>query len=601
MNRRIEDYAILGNLRTAALVNKNGSIEWLCTPRFDSAACFAAMLGDESNGHWSIRPRKEPRSISRRYRGDTLVLETEFETEDGVVRVVDCMPPRDGVTEIVRTVEGVSGQVQMESRMVPRFDFGRLIPSVGQADGATYALAGPDAISLRTPVEHVRENAEARATFTVRAGESVPFQLNWYFSFEPMPAASDPAKSLESTEAWWNEWSSQCTYDGPLREQVLRSLITLKALTYQPTGAIVAAATTSLPEEPGGERNWDYRFCWLRDGVFTLIPLVRTGYREEAIAWRDWLLRAVAGDPKQLQLMYGIRGEARLTELELPWLSGFEGSAPVRIGNAASEQFQLDIFGEVVGSLFNAWKAGILGPGTASAPPGTPLADALGIVEERWREPDEGIWEVRGNRQHFVYSKVSAWVAFDRAIKMHEESGIPAPLERWRQVRDEIHREVCERGFDPEKNSFVQYYGAKALDASLLLIPVSGFLPPDDPRVVGTVEAIQREITSGPFVWRYSTEEGVDGLAGSEGAFLICSFWLVAALALIGRTEEAKANLRQLAALRNDVGLLAEEYDPATQRQLGNFPQAFSHIGLLHSLFTILDAEEAALPAGTRV
>jgi GH15 family glucan-1,4-alpha-glucosidase len=402
---------------------------------------------------------------------------------------------------------------------------------------------------------------------------------------------------ITSTEEWWNNWAAQCRYDGPFRDDALRSLITLKALTYQPTGAIVAAPTTSLPEELGGERNWDYRFCWLRDGSFTLAPLVRAGYTEEAVAWRDWLLRAVAGDPRQLQLMYGIGGEHRLTELELPWLAGFEGSKPVRIGNAAAEQFQLDVYGEVLGVLYNAWEAGILHTQDAADPPGVHIPQVVDLVEQQWREPDEGIWEVRGQRQHFTYSKVSAWTAMDRAVKVAEKAGLDVPLERWRATRDEIHAEVCERGFDVEKNSFVQHYGGKGLDASLLLIPVSGFLPATDPRVVGTIEAIQREICSGPFVWRYSTEGGVDGLAGSEGAFLICSFWLVAALAMMGRVDEAIEHMRELVVLRNDVGLLSEEYDPATERVLGNFPQAFSHIGLLHALFAIVDARNRQAPA----
>jgi GH15 family glucan-1,4-alpha-glucosidase len=397
---------------------------------------------------------------------------------------------------------------------------------------------------------------------------------------------------LARTEEYWRAWSARCTYEGPHREEAIRSLITLKALTYAPTGAIVAALTTSLPEEIGGERNWDYRYCWLRDGAFTLIPLVRSGYLEEAVAWRDWLLRAIAGDPRQLQLMYGIGGEHRLTEAVVPWLGGYEGSKPVRIGNAASEQFQLDVYGEVLGVMYRAWEAG-LPERDAARSPGVRLSDMVSAVETLWREPDEGIWEVRGQRQHFVYSKVSAWTAVDRAIRYAEGTGMDAPLERWRRVRDEIHAEVCAKGYDAERNTFVQYYGAAALDASLLLIPISGFLSPTDPRVLGTIDAIQRDICSGPFVWRYSTEHGVDGLAGDEGAFLICSFWLVSALALAGRLDEAQRNLDQLRALQNDVGLLSEEYDPNGKRLLGNFPQAFSHIGLLHALFTIAEAETA--------
>ena len=594
LTNRIEDYALIGNLRTAALVGRDGSINWLCAPRFDSPAVFAGLLGDDANGTWRIAPKNGNGTVTRRYRGNTLVLETQFETADGVARVVDCMPLHGDATEIARVVEGVTGRVDMEMELIPRFDYGHLIPSVRRVDGSVFAVAGPDAIRLHAPVQFKLNGQSASAAFTVGAGERVPFHLAWHPSHEDPPPGGDPIEMVSSTEAWWDAWASQCQYDGPFREDALRSLITLKALTYQPTGAIVAAPTTSLPEELGGERNWDYRFCWLRDGSFTLAPLVRAGYKEEAVAWRDWLLRAVAGDPGQLQLMYGIGGEHRLPELELPWLAGFEGSRPVRTGNAAAEQFQLDVYGEVLAVLYNAWELGILSTADAAAPPGIRLADVVDLVEQQWREPDEGIWEVRGQRQHFTYSKVSAWTAVDRAVKVAEKAGLDVPIDRWRATRDEIHAEVCERGFDGEKNSFVQYYGGKGLDASLLLIPVSGFLPGDDPRVIGTVEAIQREICSGPFVWRYSTTEEVDGLAGSEGAFLICSFWLVAALSLAGRLDEARENLRELSELRNDVGLLSEEYEPATGRHLGNFPQAFSHIGLLHALMTLVDATERA-------
>jgi len=592
MTARIEDYALIGNMRTAALVGKNGSIDWLCAPDFDSRAAFAALLGDDSNGAWRIAPRGETQRVTRRYRGDTLVLETEFETEDGTVRVVDCMPPGNGTTNIARVVEGASGRVEMEMFLSPRFDYGHLVPSIGQRNGGAFALAGPDALALHTPVELQEGGGNFTASFTVAEGESVPFSLSWHPSYEPAPSAIDPVASVANTEAWWQEWSNQCAYNGPFRTEALRSLITLKALTFAPTGGIVAAPTTSLPEEIGGERNWDYRFCWLRDGAFTIAPLVRSGYRDEAIAWRDWLLRAIAGDPNQLQLMYGIRGEHRLEELELPWLRGFGGSAPVRIGNAASNQFQLDVYGEVMAAVYAAWRAGIMSPAQASRPSGLPLGSGIELIARQWKEPDEGIWEIRGERKHFVYSKVSAWSAVDRAIEIMEAGNrTDVPLDQWRALRDEIHADVMANGFNEEKNSFVQYYGGTGLDASLLLIPFSGFLPPDDPRIVGTVRAVQREISSGPFVWRYATEDGVDGLAGSEGAFLICAFWLAAALALIGETEEAKANLRQLAALRNDVGLLAEEYDPDTGQLLGNFPQAFSHIGLLHALYTIVEAE----------
>ena len=586
----IEDYAMIGDTESAALVGKNGSIDWLCAPRFDSPAFFAALLGTEDNGHWQIAPVGEVRRVERRYRRDTAILETDFETDDGVVRLVDCMPQREGHLNLVRVVEGVRGRVAMQMRLAPRFDYGQLIPSLGRIDQGVFAVAGPDAVCLRTPVVLREDGAAPSAAFTVSAGERVPFHLVWYPSHLPCPEPVDPFEMVARTEAWWREWSGHCQYEGPYHDDVLRSLITLKALTYSPTGAIVAALTTSLPEEIGGERNWDYRYCWLRDGAFSLVPFFRTGYLDEARAWRDWVLRAIAGDVGQLQLMYGIGGEHRLTELELPWLAGYENSRPVRIGNAASEQFQLDIFGEVLAVLYAALQVG-LPERDPTRSPGIDLSAVIEVVERRWRDPDEGIWEIRGKPQHFTYSKVSAWTALDRAIKFAEGTGPAATLERWRRVRDEIHADVCMHGFDRERNTFVQYYGAKGLDASLLLIPILGFLPPQDPRVLGTIDAIQREICSGPYVRRYSTEEGVDGLAGSEGTFLICSFWLVSALALAGRVEEAERNLEQLRALQNDVGLFSEEYDPSGRRLLGNFPQAFSHIGLLHSIFTIAEAK----------
>ena len=586
----IEDYAMIGDTESAALVGKNGSIDWLCAPRFDSPAFFAALLGTEDNGHWQIAPVGEVRRVERRYRRDTAIVETDFETDDGVVRLVDCMPQREGHLNLVRVVEGVRGRVAMQMRLAPRFDYGQLIPSLGRIDQGVFAVAGPDAVCLRTHVVLREDGAAPSAAFTLSAGERVPFHLVWYPSHLPCPEPVDPFEMVARTEAWWREWSGHCQYEGPYHDDVLRSLITLKALTYSPTGAIVAALTTSLPEEIGGERNWDYRYCWLRDGAFSLVPFFRTGYLDEARAWRDWVLRAIAGDVGQLQLMYGIGGEHRLTELELPWLAGYENSRPVRIGNAASEQFQLDIFGEVLAVLYAALQVG-LPERDPTRSPGIDLSAVIEVVERRWRDPDEGIWEIRGKPQHFTYSKVSAWTALDRAIKFAEGTGPAATLERWRRVRDEIHADVCMHGFDRERNTFVQYYGAKGLDASLLLIPILGFLPPQDPRVLGTIDAIQREICSGPYVRRYSTEEGVDGLAGSEGTFLICSFWLVSALALAGRVEAAERNLEQLRALQNDVGLFSEEYDPSAGRLLGNFPQAFSHIGLLHSIFTISEAK----------
>lgn len=591
MALRIEDYAMIGDTESAALVGNNGSVDWLCAPRFDSPAFFAALLGTQANGHWQIAPAGEVRRAERRYRPGTLVLETDFETDDGVVRLVDCMPINEKQIGLVRMVEGVRGRVAMQMRLVPRFDYGRLIPNLGRIDQGVFAVAGPDAVCLRSPVEFGVDAAAASASFTVSAGERMPFQLVWYPSHLPLPEPIDPVEIVTHTEAWWREWSGRCQYDGPHRDDVIRSLLTLKALTYSPTGAIVAALTTSLPEELGGGRNWDYRFCWLRDGAFTLMPFIQTGYLEEAVAWRDWLLRAIAGDPAQVQLMYGVGGEHRLTELELPWLAGYEDSRPVRTGNAACEQFQLDIFGEVLAVLHRAWKAGLPHRADPAHAPGIDLEAMIDIVERRWRDPDEGIWEVRGKPQHFTYSKVAAWTALDRAIKFAEGTGRKAPLERWRQVRDEIHADVCAHGYDRKRNTFVQYYGSKGLDASLLLIPICGFLPPQDPRMLGTIDAIQKEICSGPFVWRYSTEDGMDGLAGGEGAFLICSFWLVSALAMAGRIDEAESHLDQLRALQNDVGLFSEEYDPVGQRVLGNFPQAFSHIGMLHSIFTIAEAK----------
>ena len=590
MALRIEDYALIGDTETAALVGKNGSIDWLCAPRFDSSAFFAALLGTDANGYWQIAPAGEARRVERRYRPGTLVLETDFETDDGLVRLVDCMPLGE-YNNVVRIVEGLRGQVAMQMQVRPRFDYGRLIPAIGRIDQGIFAVAGPDAVCMRTTVEMSAEGGTASAAFTLSEGERVPFHLAWYPSHLPRPEPIDPFNMTARTESWWREWSGRCTYEGPHAEDVVRSLITLKALTYVPTGAIVAALTTSLPEEIGGERNWDYRFCWLRDGSFTLAPLVQSGYMDEAVAWRDWLSRAIAGDPSQLQLMYGIGGEHRLTELELPGCRATKArsryaSAMPRASSSSST------------SSAKCWQCSTAHSSSGfpardpTRSPGIKVGDAIERVERMWREPDEGIWEIRGKRQHFTYSKVSAWTAIDRAIKYSEATGEDAPLDRWRAARDEIHAEVLAKGYDAERNTFVQYYGGKGLDASLLLIPISGFLQADDPRVLGTIDAIQQEICEGPFVWRYSTEDGVDGLAGGEGAFLICSFWLVSALATAGRVEEAERNLEQLTALRNDVGLLSEEYDPQSKRLLGNFPQAFSHIGLLHAIYAISEARQ---------
>ena len=587
MTLRIEDYAIVGDTGTVAIVGTNGSIDWLCLPRFDSAACFAALLGDEANGHWRIAPAADAQRVERRYRPGTLVLETEFETAEGAVRIVDCMPPREGRPDVVRVVEGLRGRVPMQMQLTPRFDYGRRIPLVSRVPEGVVAIAGPEALCLRTSVDLDVADAAVSAEFTISEGEQAWFSLVWFPSHEGVPEQADAVADVARSEAWWQDWSGRCAYQGPHRETVLRSLITLKALTYAPTGGIVAAATTSLPEEIGGVRNWDYRFCWLRDGAFTVAALARLGYTEEAIALGGWLRRAVAGDPDQLQIMYGIGGEHRLTEFELPWLAGYEGSRPVRVGNAASDQFQLDVYGEVIAAVYHAAEAGVRPREDAARSPAVNLETFVDAVERLWREPDEGIWEVRGQRQHFTYSKFSAWYTVDRALRLAELTDREMPVERWQRLREAIHADICEHGYDADRNTFVQSYGGRDLDASLLLIPGSGFLPDDDPRMAGTVDAVQRELASGPFVSRYSTEEGVDGLAGTEGAFLICSFWLVNALAHVGRTEDAHRNLEALLALQNDVGLLSEEYDPAAKRLLGNFPQAFSHIGLLSSILAL--------------
>ncbi|MGW1979959.1 glycoside hydrolase family 15 protein [Streptomyces sp. NPDC001889] len=582
MTLRIEDYALIGDLQTAALVGTDGSIDWLCLPRFDSAACFAAILGDRDNGHWRIAPKGSGPCARRGYAGDSLVLESVWETRTGTVKVIDFMPQRDEVPDVVRIVEGLSGSVEMESVLRLRFDYGSVVPWMRRADGHRVAVAGPDSVWLRSEpqVKTWGQQFSTVSSFTVGAGEKVSFILSWHPSHRQRPDRVDPAEALESSLRDWAEWAGRCRTEGPYREAVVRSLITLKALTYGPTGGIVAAPTTSLPEELGGVRNWDYRFCWLRDSTLTLDALLDAGYQEEAAAWRDWLLRAVAGDPADLQIMYGLAGERRLPETELPWLGGYAGSAPVRTGNAAVKQLQLDVYGEVMDSLFLAREAGL--PSQRHA--WYLQLSLLGFLESKWREPDEGLWEVRGPRRHFVHSKVMAWVAADRAVRtLESDPSLRGDAGRWRAMRDEVHREVCERGYDPVRNTFTQSYGSAELDAATLLIPRVGFLPPDDPRVVGTVDAVREELgMTGGLVRRYSTEgAAVDGLPGDEGAFLACSFWLADALRMTGRTKEARELFERLLALRNDVGLLAEEYDPAAGRQLGNFPQAFSHIALV--------------------
>nr|WP_202535871.1 glycoside hydrolase family 15 protein [Streptomyces sp. SID4919] len=572
-------------MQTAALVCRDGTVDWLCLPRFDSHAVFAALLGTEEHGFWRLGPAHgdaaPPRSDRRTYRGDSLILESEWDTPDGTVRVTDFMPPRDGAPQLIRIVEGVSGQVPMRSALRMRFSYGRIVPWVHKVENRTVAVAGPDSVWLDTDVETFGEDLTTYADFTVSAGERVAFTLSWQPSHREAPAVGEPEAALEATADFWREWVEHCTYHGPYREAVVRSLITLKALTYAPTGGIVAAPTTSLPEEIGGVRNWDYRFTWLRDAAITLSSLLRTGYREEARAWREWLLRAVAGDPENLQIMYGIAGERELGESELDWLPGYENSGPVRVGNGAAHQLQLDVYGEVTEALHLAHMTGLARNDYASLL----QLRLIGYLEKHWTEPDEGIWEVRGPRRHFVHSKVMAWVAVDRTIKLIESGDAEGPLERWRQMRDDIHRDVCEKGYDKERNTFTQSYGSRELDASLLLIPQMGFLPPDDKRVIGTIEAIQRELsTSDGFILRYPTagdDAGVDGLAGDEGAFLACSFWLADDLAMIGRVDEARKLFEKLLALRNDLGLLAEEWDPHLKRQVGNFPQAFSHVPLI--------------------
>ncbi|MEN8653542.1 glycoside hydrolase family 15 protein [Streptomyces sp. 21So2-11] len=589
MTQLIEDYALIGDLQTAALVGRNGSIDWLCLPRFDSPACFAALLGDEENGHWRVAPAGAGNCTRRAYRDNTLILESVWETRSGTVKVTDFMPQRDEAPDLVRIVEGISGTVSMRSTLRLRFDYGNVVPWMRRTDGHRVAVAGPDAVWLRSePEGRVKTWGQQFSTcssFDVSEGEKVAFVLSWHPSHEPHPEFIDPHDALEHSIEDWEEWAGRCQYDGPYQEAVLRSLITLKALIYAPTGGIVAAPTTSLPEEIGGVRNWDYRYCWLRDSTLTLGAFVAAGYLDEAAAWRDWLLRAVAGDPADLQIMYGLSGERRLPETELAWLSGYEGSSPVRIGNEAVEQLQLDVYGEVIDSLYLARSAGLM----AKPHAWNLQLSLLGFLESTWREPDEGLWEVRGPRRHFVHSKVMAWVAADRAVRtLEEDPTLHGDATRWRAMRDEVHREVCEKGYDPERNTFTQSYGSTELDAATLLIPRVGFLPPDDPRVIGTVDAVRAELTHDGLIRRYSADgTTVDGLPGGEGAFLVCSFWLVDALRLTGRAKDSQELFERLLALRNDVGLLAEEYDPVAGRQLGNFPQAFSHIGLVGSALAL--------------
>ncbi|GAA0949203.1 MULTISPECIES: glycoside hydrolase family 15 protein [Streptomyces violaceusniger group] len=592
MAQHIDDYALIGDHQTAALISRHGSIDWLCLPRFDSPACFAALLGDRDNGHWRLAPKGAGACTRRGYRDDSLVLESVWETETGTVKVIDFMPQRDRAPDVVRIVEGVSGSVEMLGVLRLRFDYGRVVPWVRRTDGHRIAIAGPDSVWLRSEPE-VRtygEDFSTRSEFTVSAGDQVAFVLTWHPSHEPRPRLVDPYHSLRASLEDWQGWAARCRYEGPYRDAVIRSLITLKALTYAPSGGIVAAPTTSLPERLGGVRNWDYRYCWLRDSTLTLNALLRAGYHDEAVAWRDWLLRAIAGDPAELQIMYGLGGERRVHEQELTWLEGYERSTPVRVGNDAVDQRQLDIYGEVLDTLHLARASGL-----PAEPHAWKIQTALmDFLESAWRDPDEGLWEVRGPRRHFVHSKVMAWVAADRAVRaMEADPRLGGDTDRWRAMRDAVHREVCEKGYDPERSAFTQSYGSAELDAATLLIPRVGFLPATDPRVLGTIDAIRRELSEDGLIRRYTTDGGVDGLPGSEGAFLACSFWLADALQLAGRHKDAQALFERLLALRNDVGLLAEEYDPATGRQLGNFPQAFSHIGLVGTALTLAERPRA--------
>lgn len=576
---KIEDYALLGDLQTAALVGRDGAIDWLCLPNFDSPACFAALLGGEAAGQWRLGPAAGGVATRRRYRRDTLILETEWDTSDGTVRLIDFMPPRGGQADVVRIVEGVSGRVPMRMALRLRFDYGHIVPWVRRDGEYLAAVAGPDAVWLHTRAPIHGEDLATIAEFEVSAGQRVPFVLTHAPSHLPRPEPAQPERALAGTERFWDDWIGRCRYEGRWAAEVRRSLVLLKALTYAPTGGIVAAATTSLPEHIGGSRNWDYRYCWLRDATFTLQALLGTGYIHEATAWREWLVRAVAGDPAELKIMYGLDGSRRLPEQELSWLSGYENSQPVRIGNAAAEQFQLDVWGEVLDGLHLGREAGLEVDPTA-----WDLQRALlDYLEGHWRDPDNSLWEVRGPRRHFVHSKVMAWAGVDRAIHSVVNHGLHGPAQQWRVLRDEIHADVCANGFDVQRNTFTQYYGSQSLDAALLLIPRVGFLPWKDPRVIGTVEAVQQELDHHGLLLRYQTEHGVDGLPGAEGAFLACTFWLADALHGIGRTGEAVSLFVRLLALRNDVGMLSEEYDHVSGRQLGNTPQAFSMVGLINT------------------
>jgi GH15 family glucan-1,4-alpha-glucosidase len=586
----LEDYGLIGDLEAAALVGRTGAVDWLCLPRFDSASCFSALLGDDRHGRWLVAPAGEVRAISRRYRPGTLVLETDFETSEGAVRLIDFMPRRaQGPPHVMRIVEGLRGRVPMRMELSLRPDYGSIRPWIELASDGAVATAGPDAFRLSTPLPLQVEDGTVIAEFVAVEGARERLTLTWHLSYEESPPVEDADSALARTEAWWREWTGRCGYQGAYRDEVLTSLIALKAMTSETTGAVIAAPTTSLPEEIGGERNWDYRYCWLRDSVLALEALLAAGYTDEALAFRDFLLRVGTGDPTTIQIMYGIGGERRLTEFELPDLPGYEGSRPVRIGNAASEQFQLDVYGEVAGVMFIGTEVlGRIEP--RLWPRWRAIVEHVGTI---WRQPDDGIWEARGPQRHYTYSKVMAWVVFDRAVRLAERFELEAPVEHWKQIRDEIHAEVCERGYDPERSTFTQYYGSTELDASVLNIPLVGFLPGTDDRVTGTIDAVWRGLGRDGFVSRYSTAETDDGLAGDEGQFLACSFWLVSALALNGRVDDARELFERLAGLANDLGLLAEEYDVGRGRQVGNFPQAFSHLTLILAARAISEAQAA--------
>ena len=594
---RIEDYALIGDLQTAALVSREGSIDWCCFPRFDSGACFAALLGEPKHGRWLLAPVGDVRHVTRRYRHDTLILESVFETDEGVVRAIEFMPPRGNTPDIVRIVEGLDGAVSMRSELVIRFDFGQIVPWVRRVDDARLAIAGPDGLCFRTPVPVRGEHFTTVSEFTVEPGQRIPFVLTWFPSHEDLPEKIDPEQALAETENYWLEWAGRCVHVGDYHDEIHQSLLVLKALTYAPTGGIVAAPTASLPEQIGGVRNWDYRFCWLRDATLTLLAMLSGGYRDEAEAWRNWLLRAVAGDPSDLQIMYGLAGERRLDERVLDWLPGHDHSLPVRIGNAASEQFQLDVYGEILDASYQTR----VHSGEPNDPAWSLLRGLLHWLEDGWRKEDSGIWEVRGPSRHFTHSKVMAWVAFDRAVRFCDEFGRSGPIERWRGLRDEIRAEVLDRAWSDEKQAFAQSFGSNDLDASVLLMPIVGFLPATDERFAKTVDAIRRELTVDGLVMRYRTREdaAVDGLPGGEGVFLPCSFWLAHVLALQGKVDEARELLERLLDLRNDVGLLSEEYDPVERRMLGNFPQAFTHLALVDTALVLGEGRGIRQVAGT--